>query len=87
VTTSAKAPLAELGGSPLTALILVALLVWLLFLPARAHGHSTRPPLITPVSLDWINEPRPLAPVLAPSASPSSSGESPEPTRDGLKAW
>jgi hypothetical protein len=86
VTVSQRTPVVELGWSLLTALILVALLGWLAFLPARAHGRSTRPPLITPVSLDWINEPRPAPAAKSPSSQPSSSVAS-EPTRDGLKAW
>jgi hypothetical protein len=82
--TTAKTSLARLTGSLLAALLLLGLLGWALFLPGRPGFRATRPPLVTPVSLDWLVEPKPVAAVVeepSPSSSAAAQG------RDGLKAW
>ena len=84
MTTPNQSPATRLLGSLFVALFLAGLLAWVLFLPARPSFRGSRPPLVTPVSLDWLVEPKPMpTPTAAPqaSASPLAVGS------DGLKPW
>jgi hypothetical protein len=84
VTSGTKPPLAQLATALFATLLLVASLTWALFAPARARAPASRPPLPTPVALDWLNDPKPLPAVAPPTATPSSTASV---SRDGLKAW
>ena len=87
-TTPPRGSLLQLGWSLLTALSLLALLTWVLFLPARVRARTTRPPLPTPVTLDTLVEPRPLASSAPSLPNAKSDAASPsEVGRDGLKGW
>jgi len=84
MTTPTQSPAAKLLRSLFVGLLLAGLLGWALFLPARPSFRSSRPPLVTPVSLDWLVEPKPLP---TPTAAPPASGGGVAVGSDGLKPW
>ena len=84
MTTPNQSPATRLLGSLFVALLLAGLLGWVLLLPGRPSFRSSRPPLVTPVSLDWLVEPKPLP---TPTAAPQASSSAVAVGSDGLKAW
>ena len=84
MSTGRASPGAGLGLSLLSALLVVALLSWALLVPSRAQGRSARPPLLTPVELDFINEAAAVQARPTPSAAESASAV---PAHDGLRPW
>ena len=84
MTTPTRSPATKLLGSLFVALLLAGLLGWALFLPGRPSFRGSRPPLVTPVSLDWLVEPKPMP---TPTAAPQASGSALAVGSDGLKPW